>query len=624
MITAVLTHHLGWVATVLDPNANDKETIKKLQRTGNPLWGQLNDLYGAVGSPTKMAHTIITGSNKPELIAKLLNSLTYFIRCNDVLKQSASRWDVVEENCTVDRICREKHCIPKENYKKYQDHLDEMAVGNSNTKKFDIAKEISLNLKLDDSKINDIMRYSELKKLDEIKDDISAATNEMNIRPLKGLTKTSTCLGNLNKMEEDDLNGNSTSNSTLTRTNTALTKAATCLSDLSKMAEVEKENTNEDNISNNTLCVLENSSSSTPRDHFGLTNEDINRKVQMLFRGPKDVSKYHSNQDIHKFNKVDLEKQRSSSSSILSAEQNKNVVFVLGENEPLVGLKKTTSQNTNSESSRKVDNNLKRNSIENIPGKNFLLVDSSLDSSVEESVNFDNNADFKDSDFVKYGDNYSLKPSTSWTHLDQEKAKTNYEINQEATCSTSSEQSSKKKSFFRSQSEPPEHVQSKTDSSSKPRFRYTGVKFNFQQHPQIFTNYMRSKNIELSNLSFAEKTMKFNGDLSTNFDFSNCEDNFEEVEALQTPSNASELEFTSELGALKNVDLQCAKETTEKLQKTFKRSFLPNTIIRESTLEEICHDNQEETRRGTEKSNVTERNGNKLRSLKLVELPMPK
>lgn len=620
LVTAVLTHHLGWVATVLKPKPDDTEAIKKLQKTGNPLWGQLNDLYGAIGFPTKMAHTIITGSNKPELITKMLNFLTYFIRCNDVLKQTSSRWDVVEENSAVDEICREKQCIPKENYKKYQDHLDEMAACNLTLKKFNVSNGLNIDLKLDKSKINHIMRYNELQKLDEVNDE-----DVGNVKQSKGLSKTSTCLRELSKLENDESNlKNTSTNLSRTSSSTPLTKTSTCFGDLSKMIENENEETNEDSISNDTVCIMENSSSSTPRDHFGLTNEDIHRKVQKLFRGLNDVPRYHSNQEIHRFNKVDLEKQRSSSSSVLSADQAKNVVFILGDNEPLVGLKKNTQQNfTDSKKAEilhEVSNN-ETNSIDNIPAK--ILHTESLDSSIDESGEFSNTS-FKDSDFVKYSRSYAIKPSTSWTHLEQENKNEIYNTNREPTCSTSSDQGNKKKTFLRSQSEPPENVKGNNDNLLKPRFRYTGVKFNFQQHPQIFTNYMRSKNIELSNLSFAEKAMKFNGALSTNFDFTSCEDNFEEVEALQTPSNASELEFTSELGDLEKVDIQHAKES-ENLHKTFRRNFLPNTIISEPTLEEASNDCEKDTKKHSEMcSAASERNLNRIKSLKLIELPMPK
>lgn len=88
--------------------------------------------------------------------------------------------------------------------------------------------------------------------------------------------------------------------------------------------------------------------------------------------------------------------------------------------------------------------------------------------------------------------------------------------------------------------------------------KYSGVKFNFEQYPQIATNYMKSKNLEITNIPFMEKAMKLN-EFPTNFgEFSSlvfpetrsqCECGMDECYEiiLQTPSNASELESTSDL-----------------------------------------------------------------------------
>lgn len=98
LLTAVLTHHLGWVSTVLPPSQEDKNTISKMQSPCNPLWGQLSDLYGAVGHPTKMSRTIICGSNKNDIIDRILNILTYFIRCTAVEKNCLRSFNVCDLN----------------------------------------------------------------------------------------------------------------------------------------------------------------------------------------------------------------------------------------------------------------------------------------------------------------------------------------------------------------------------------------------------------------------------------------------------------------------------------------------------------------------------------------------
>ncbi|XP_055608027.1 uncharacterized protein LOC129755517 isoform X2 [Uranotaenia lowii] len=100
LLTAVLTHHLGWVSTIapingpLEPTSQngavmqrEKERICKIKANHpyNVLWAQLGDLYGAIGHPVKLSKTIICGS--PQLsgtMGKILNVLSYFIRCSEV------------------------------------------------------------------------------------------------------------------------------------------------------------------------------------------------------------------------------------------------------------------------------------------------------------------------------------------------------------------------------------------------------------------------------------------------------------------------------------------------------------------------------------------------------------
>ncbi|KAH8379674.1 hypothetical protein KR009_006486, partial [Drosophila setifemur] len=106
MLTGILTHHLGWVATVSAFNsagcrryeasssassAAIEQRAKLLQvaqkHPYNALWAQLGDLYGAIGVPPKLARTIVCGAEKL-WVEKLLNVLTYFIRCSEVRRQA--------------------------------------------------------------------------------------------------------------------------------------------------------------------------------------------------------------------------------------------------------------------------------------------------------------------------------------------------------------------------------------------------------------------------------------------------------------------------------------------------------------------------------------------------------
>lgn len=86
--------------------------------------------------------------------------------------------------------------------------------------------------------------------------------------------------------------------------------------------------------------------------------------------------------------------------------------------------------------------------------------------------------------------------------------------------------------------------------------KHSGVKFNFEKYPQIATNYMKSKNLEYNEQEVLEKGLKLDRSnfpstltLSSQTDSESDEDcqcSRYDNNYLQTPSNATELEFTSD------------------------------------------------------------------------------
>ncbi|XP_040200590.1 folliculin-interacting protein 1 isoform X1 [Rana temporaria] len=94
LLTALLTNHLAWVPTVM-PNGqppikiflekHSSQSVNMLAKTHpyNPLWAQLGDLYGAIGSPVRLARTVVIGKRQ-DLVQRLLYFLTYFIRCSEL------------------------------------------------------------------------------------------------------------------------------------------------------------------------------------------------------------------------------------------------------------------------------------------------------------------------------------------------------------------------------------------------------------------------------------------------------------------------------------------------------------------------------------------------------------
>ncbi|XP_008110121.2 folliculin-interacting protein 2 isoform X3 [Anolis carolinensis] len=94
LLTAVLTYHLAWVPTVMPvdhlPNRTFSEkrasqSVNFLAKSHpyNPLWAQLGDLYGAIGSPVRTTRTVIVGKRK-DLVQRILYVLTYFLRCSEL------------------------------------------------------------------------------------------------------------------------------------------------------------------------------------------------------------------------------------------------------------------------------------------------------------------------------------------------------------------------------------------------------------------------------------------------------------------------------------------------------------------------------------------------------------
>lgn len=116
LLTAILTNHLGWVGTVAPLNncSSSQSTAKAANQMRakmseiskfhpyNALWAQLGDLYGAIGNPTKISKTIVCGS-ETLIVNKLLNVLTYFIRCGEIRR--AAEAEVIEHE-TVAEILR--------------------------------------------------------------------------------------------------------------------------------------------------------------------------------------------------------------------------------------------------------------------------------------------------------------------------------------------------------------------------------------------------------------------------------------------------------------------------------------------------------------------------------------
>ncbi|KAI9365325.1 folliculin-interacting protein middle domain-containing protein [Pilaira anomala] len=101
LLTGVLMHHLSWVNTVAPPEADVH--IGCHHGNYDPLWAQLSDLYGFIGTPSRITRTIVVGL-RPSLVRRILYILTYFIRCNEVFENTESRTKNLTSSNSSDSI----------------------------------------------------------------------------------------------------------------------------------------------------------------------------------------------------------------------------------------------------------------------------------------------------------------------------------------------------------------------------------------------------------------------------------------------------------------------------------------------------------------------------------------
>ncbi|KAK7057030.1 hypothetical protein SK128_000545 [Halocaridina rubra] len=129
LLTAVLTHHLGWVSTVApgdslpqSPSSTSSSRsgsysgpssasiyesstcqttwVERLSESHpySAIWAQLCELSGAVGYPPRAARTLLVGSNTA-LLSQLLTILSYIIRCSQIVEQDLQPFVHGENPC---------------------------------------------------------------------------------------------------------------------------------------------------------------------------------------------------------------------------------------------------------------------------------------------------------------------------------------------------------------------------------------------------------------------------------------------------------------------------------------------------------------------------------------------
>lgn len=512
MLTAVLTHHLGWVGTVaplmtsnvrdnLAKNGNTNPFISKLLQEENfklseiskvypynALWAQLGDLYGAITNPVKLSKTIICGSEgNVKSIEKLLNVLTYFIRCSEIRRNCHTKiFDKDEINKTVNQQMNTRRSVHnfQSNVSSFGrtrkinglartattvKQLSEMGTDDDD----DLSNELQLpeNLSEDDSEtyrlllkilkknvMNDIPKVLAFRDSRMVKQELRIGNKSMDT----GIEMTAKDKQFLSKYQKNMLYDHI--KFTVTRPDS---------DGIEEVIELDDEadfNNQLDNFISLSNLITANS--------LGGAQKMMKMK---MFWGKEPYKETLNIEQIKHLERLSAKLQQLEEESneklktIPEADDGKGVVFVLGEDDKLVGLKTSPSLTT----------------IQNFS---------------------------EDSEVGVYNVGVIKK-----------------------TC--------------------------------KHNKKHSGVKFNFEKYPQIATNYMKSKNLEFHEHDVLEKGLKMERDQKMNcgastsntmrsefpstttlksLDESESEDECEccrngsGAQYLQTPSNATDLEFSGD------------------------------------------------------------------------------
>ncbi|XP_055707723.1 folliculin-interacting protein 1 isoform X2 [Phlebotomus papatasi] len=525
LLTAILTHHLGWVGTVAPlsmplPSSLDADAVKTQERAKmseisrrhpyNALWAQLGDLFGAIGSPPKISKTIVSG-NSSQMVDKVLNVLTYFIRCGEIQREMCEPMMVKE---SVDSVMENLEChtvTPQE-----LDGRDE-----SSWRRFEALRELS--------------RSESVRSVVENKPKGGMSRSMTHVKDLSGLPRGGQeSVGAINSH---------------------------------KMQDIERKN-----VMNDIPNVLVYRDSRFVKQELRIGNHLMDTGIEMNPKFKNDVRPYQvkSSREQIKFR---ISPESKEYNFLVAAEEKLARVDEIEEQQEIsvecvsLGAIRKTSMSLSSfgvngatgieqgveigedtiEDDRRYQGDGHPGTLTTCKSLSDLITENSFGHSgrlmwgvepVKESLTIEEikhreTRDKTPSDVVfVLGDNeelVGLKHSVSTSSVNGLKATDN------------------------------EEPGAKKKVCNHKYKKHSGVKFNFEQYPQIAKTYMRNKNLDITDANF-EKLLKMRdvklmacGEAGTSSMGSLTEDENEcecclagGATFLQTPSNASELEFSSE------------------------------------------------------------------------------
>lgn len=585
LLTAILTNHLGWVATVapivhssvsndqvitINQNQSKLSEISKFHPY-NVLWAQLGDLYGSIGNPSRLAKTIVCGAHTVT-INKVLSILTYFVRCGEIQRVKSTK--VLNKNEIEDLFKNKVQHRPvavtsMSNEVNLADTKQSQVKGLSRSKT--CLKEIATmcheeplrmnkNTPFDSIDINltDFVQQPKIQYYHEpLCDDNGVINAQTDQYPTMSTIKVMVTSPNNDRFEYET--ASEAIDFTLKKIQTTIDGTDNAQPKQQTFAQTTYNDEN-DNKSQRSLWSIDTvtdgisidnwrSSASDATNVVLIKNNDLKRSHSLKtksntlsnLRRSKTVreiqtnhwkhgnrnlfgSDHITNSEIYKSNRIEPLApliqgiNLSNGSKMANNEQTpkvtESVVFVLGDNEVLSGLKPISSSPNFVKSEKTVSLNMN-----SPPGP--------LDEKCESNL-------LKSHNSQAIGENHSSNlPSTL------------------------------------ASAPKPNNIIPEKKKKHCTHKKHSGVKFNFEQYPQIVTNYMKNKNLDITNYDFLEKGLKLEQENAFNCGASSTsllpmlapedvqeQDEQEEEEQceccantfriLQTPSNATELEFSND------------------------------------------------------------------------------
>lgn len=542
----------------------------------NVLWAQLGDLYGSVGQPLRLAKTIVCGA-QTITINKVLSILTYFVRCGEIQrvrsKKTLNKYDIeniissytvgnnVDKNivrrgsgddsggCATPSIRRLVRT------KTYQKNISTLSIGDDVNGQITKVNAVESNEKpvIIDDTINNENKETKRAEFDgayeaidiferkHIKPDENTNTDENHSKNVNGLTDEVDARQSVGWIEKsisstlpivDNKKIIMSSNMIIDHNDGSIEVDYNGNDDTNGSNTIDFNNCNDIKTDNNCSSIAMMPATCPPHTHSKLnTTKSVHitpHQMQSTDCKSDNDAQVSSCLDVNPVAKHYSAKSERTISGVIenNLKPSANVVFVLGDNDVLSGLKPIPQTAAMCPSVSDVRR-------DTAPGHNNISSDVGTPSHTS---------------------------TTQKTHIKYPLATPECTTSTEASTSMASISTDKKKKVC------------KKHSTHK---KHSGVKFNFEQYPQIVTNYMKNKNLDITSYDFLEKGLKLEQENTLNSsasassagvlpisvpedsaresdehveDDDECECCANTFRILQTPSNATELEFSNEDG----------------------------------------------------------------------------